>query len=53
MGLSVHDAINEAIMVDDSGCILEGISSNVFAILNGTVYTAPLDKVLKGTMRYY
>lgn len=31
--------INEAIMVDENGCMLEGLSSNFFAVKDGTIFT--------------
>ena len=51
MSASVRERINDAVMFSENGDLLEGISSNAFAIVDGKVYTAPLSKVLKGTMR--
>jgi branched-subunit amino acid aminotransferase/4-amino-4-deoxychorismate lyase len=41
---------HEALMVDDLGCILEGLSSNFFAAKAGTLWTAEAG-VLPGTTR--
>jgi branched-chain amino acid aminotransferase len=41
---------NEAIMVDVQGCLLEGLSSNFFAVLGEAVYTAE-EGVLSGVTR--
>lgn len=41
----------EAILVRD-GCVLEGASSNVFVVVDGTLYTAPKDRhILAGITR--
>lgn len=47
-----HDA-NEVLMVDHSGHLLEGISSNFFVLdgRDGTLHTAPDSLVLPGTIR--
>jgi branched-chain amino acid aminotransferase len=42
--------IDDLLMVDDDGFILEGLSSNFFAVLNGEVYTAG-EGVLSGITR--
>ena len=42
--------INEAIMIDENNDILEGLSSNFFAVLNNELWTAG-DRVLAGTTR--
>lgn len=42
--------INEVIMLDQSGNYLEGLSSNFFAVLDGTVWTAE-EGVLSGLTR--
>ena len=42
--------IHEMLMVDDAGRILEGLSSNFFAVLKGTLYTAG-EGVLEGVTR--
>lgn len=42
--------INEALMVNEAGEILEGLSSNYFAIRNGVVYTAS-SGILEGITR--
>jgi branched-chain amino acid aminotransferase len=41
---------HEALMVDDLGCILEGLSSNFFAVKAGSLWTADVG-VLPGTTR--
>jgi branched-chain amino acid aminotransferase len=43
-------AINEAIMIGEDECLLEGLSSNFFAVLNGVVWTAEKG-VLSGITR--
>lgn len=43
--------VNEAIMVDAEGYLLEGLSSNFFAVMNGELWTAN-DKVLSGITRH-
>ncbi len=42
--------INETLMTDESGYILEGVSSNFFAVLNGEIRTAD-EGVLQGITR--
>ena len=42
--------VNEAIMLDSNGCFQEGLSSNFFAVIAGTVWTAEQD-VLEGITR--
>lgn len=42
---------NEAVLAGDDGKLHEGLSSNFFAVKDGTVYTAPLGDVLSGTIR--
>jgi branched-chain amino acid aminotransferase len=42
--------INEALMVDDDGRVLEGLTSNFFAVQNGEVWTAE-EGVLSGLTR--
>ncbi len=43
---------DEAFWLDDGGYLLEGCSTNVFAVINGTVVTHPLDRrILGGIMR--
>ncbi len=42
--------VDEALMVDEAGHILEGLSSNFFAVLNGEVWTAE-EGVLSGITR--
>jgi branched-chain amino acid aminotransferase len=47
---SLPEGINEAIMVDAQGFLLEGLSSNFFAVLQGVIYTAEAG-VLSGITR--
>jgi branched-subunit amino acid aminotransferase/4-amino-4-deoxychorismate lyase len=42
--------VNEALLVDEQGCILEGMSSNFYAVLKGKLYTAG-EGVLPGLTR--
>jgi branched-chain amino acid aminotransferase len=42
--------VNEALMLDENGGLLEGLSSNFFAIKAGEIWTAP-ESVLAGTTR--
>jgi branched-chain amino acid aminotransferase len=42
--------VNEALMVDEGGMVLEGLSSNFFAVKNGVVFTAG-EGVLEGITR--
>lgn len=42
--------INEAVMVDEDGCLLEGLSSNFYAVINAEIWTAG-EGVLPGTTR--
>lgn len=43
-------SINEVIMVDAQGCLLEGLSSNFFAVRDGVLFTAD-EGVLNGVTR--
>lgn len=44
--------VNEILMFDEDGSVTEGLSSNVFAVAaDGTVLTAPTERVLAGTVR--
>lgn len=47
---SLPPDVNEAIMVDSAGHLLEGLSSNFFAVLGGELWTAEQD-VLSGITR--
>jgi len=47
---SLPPDVNEAIMLDNHDCFLEGLSSNFFAVLGGTVWTAE-QGVLSGITR--
>ncbi len=42
--------LEESIMINKNGELLEGLSSNFFAVKNGTIFTAE-DDVLKGSIR--
>lgn len=46
----IDQSINEVIMVDESGRVKEGLSSNFFAVRDGAIYTADED-VLSGITR--
>jgi branched-chain amino acid aminotransferase len=46
----VTEDVNEILMVDDQGLVLEGLSSNVFAVKSGQIWTAD-DGVLHGLTR--
>lgn len=44
--------VNEVLMFDKAGLITEGLQTNVFVVLaDGTLLTAPDDRVLAGTVR--
>jgi branched-chain amino acid aminotransferase len=44
--------LDECFIVNDSGNVCESVSSNVFAVKNGTIYTAPLGEgCVAGIMR--
>jgi branched-chain amino acid aminotransferase len=43
--------IYEALLIDEKGFITEGSKSNLFFIINNTLYTAPDENVLKGITR--
>ncbi|CAJ1329281.1 unnamed protein product, partial [Effrenium voratum] len=43
--------INEVVMYDAHGCITEGLQTNFFASRAGTLFTAPDERVLSGTVR--
>lgn len=47
---SLPEGVNEALMLDDRNCFLEGLSSNFFAVLAGEVWTAE-EGVLSGITR--
>lgn len=48
---NAHGA-DEAFWLDESGHVLEGCSTNVFAVIDGTMVTHPLDhRILGGIMR--
>ncbi|RKP19204.1 D-aminoacid aminotransferase-like PLP-dependent enzyme [Rozella allomycis CSF55] len=42
---------NEVILIDEAGKVHEGLSSNFFVIKGNTVFTAPLDSVLVGSIQ--
>lgn len=42
--------VNEILLASEGGAVLEGMSSNFFAVLGGAVYTAG-EGVLPGTVR--
>eukprot|EP00747_Dinoflagellata_sp_TGD_P219409 gnl/TRDRNA2_/TRDRNA2_91514_c0_seq4.p1 gnl/TRDRNA2_/TRDRNA2_91514_c0~~gnl/TRDRNA2_/TRDRNA2_91514_c0_seq4.p1 ORF type:complete len:354 (+),score=66.18 gnl/TRDRNA2_/TRDRNA2_91514_c0_seq4:130-1062(+) len=44
--------VNEIVMFDDDGAATEGLQTNFFAVAaDGTVFTAPAERVLSGTVR--
>ena len=47
---AIAPGVNEVLMVDEDGSILEGLSSNFFAVRDGQLWTAD-DKVLSGITR--
>ena len=47
---TLPEGIYEAIMQDERGCLLEGLSSNFYGVLDGTLHTAG-DGVLAGITR--
>jgi len=50
--LSISDnKLFEVLLIDSEGNITEGSRSNVFFIKNGTLYSAPTDKILQGITR--
>jgi branched-chain amino acid aminotransferase len=45
-------ALDDCILVNDKGSITEAISSNIFAVKNGVLYTSPVaDGCVDGVMR--
>ena len=48
-----REEVYEAILVDDSGFITEGSRSNIFMVLDSTVVTSKVEKVLPGITRQY
>ena len=45
-------SLDDCILVNDKGCITEAISSNIFAVKNGVLYTSPIsDGCVDGVMR--
>lgn len=44
------DDVNEVVLVGDGGALFEGLSSNFFALKNGTIYTAG-EGILFGSVR--
>jgi len=46
------NSLDECILVNDKGAITEAISSNIFAVKNGVLYTSPIaDGCVDGVMR--
>jgi branched-chain amino acid aminotransferase len=48
-----REEVYEAILVDDSGFITEGSRSNIFMIIDSTVVTSKVEKVLPGITRQF
>jgi branched-subunit amino acid aminotransferase/4-amino-4-deoxychorismate lyase len=47
-----QNSLDECILVNDKGIITEAISSNIFAVKNGVLYTSPIaDGCVDGVMR--
>lgn len=45
-------SLDECLILNDKHCIIEGISSNIFAVKNGVLYTPPVgDGCVDGVMR--
>ena len=47
---NIKNEVNEVVLTHNDNCY-EGLSSNFFIVMNGLVYTAPLDAVLPGTVQ--
>jgi branched-chain amino acid aminotransferase len=48
----MQHGLDECILVNDKGAITEAISSNIFAVKNGVLYTSPIsDGCIDGVMR--
>jgi branched-chain amino acid aminotransferase len=48
-----REDVYEAILVDDSGFITEGSRSNIFMVIDSTVVTSKVEKVLPGITRQF
>jgi branched-chain amino acid aminotransferase len=51
LGRATAQGAHEALMVDGQGNVTEGVSSNLFAVITGSVVTPPLGTVLEGVTR--
>ena len=51
LGRAAAQGAHEALMVDAQGSVTEGVSSNLFAMLDGSLVTPPLKMVLEGVTR--
>jgi len=51
LGRATAQGAHEALMVDARGNVTEGVSSNLFALLEGALVTPPLAMVLEGVTR--
>lgn len=48
----IHNKLDECLLLNDKHHIIEGISSNIFAVKNGVLYTPPVgDGCVDGVMR--
>jgi len=51
LGRAAAQGAHEALMVDAQGSVTEGVSSNLFAVIEGSLVTPPLKMVLEGVTR--
>ena len=51
LGRATARGAHEALMVDARGNVTEGVSSNLFAVMEGALVTPPLAMVLEGVTR--
>ena len=48
---AIQEGFDDTILLDHDGFVAEGATSNIFIIENGTLITAPGDKILEGITR--
>ena len=48
---AIREAFDDTIILDHDGFVAEGATSNIFIVENGTLITAPGDKILQGITR--
>eukprot|EP00736_Rhodelphis_marinus_P010877 Rmarinus@m.10019 len=46
----IQGHVNEVLLCEEDGSLSEGLSSNVFAVMDGTIFTTD-NRILKGTVR--